>query len=110
MAGYRVTYVLATQLDNELVEATDEKQLTKTTARYGRAELLFQVPTEREEKNSVAIAPDESPAAGPRRSPPRLGATIVGRLTFNGSIIETGTDSYRFAKARARAQEPAKAG
>lgn len=65
MAGYRVKYVLATKLVNELVEAADEKQLTKTIARYGRvdllcidelgsmeldrrgAELLFQVLTER---------------------------------------------------------------
>ncbi|MGW7312321.1 IS21-like element helper ATPase IstB [Streptomyces sp. NPDC054865] len=78
MAGYRVKYVLATKLVNELVEAADEKQLSKTIARYGRvdllcidelgymeldrrgAELLFQVLTEREEKNSVAIASNES--------------------------------------------------
>jgi DNA replication protein DnaC len=77
MAGYRVKSVLATKLVNELVEAADEKQLTKTVARYGRvdllyidelgymeldrrgAELLFQVLTEREEKNSVAIATNE---------------------------------------------------
>lgn len=32
-AGYRVKYVLATKLVNELVEAADEKQLTKTIAR-----------------------------------------------------------------------------
>ncbi|MFB6824319.1 ATP-binding protein [Streptomyces virginiae] len=65
-------------LVNELVEAADDKQLTKTIARYGRVdllcidelgymeldrrgvELLFQVLTEREEKNSVAIASNES--------------------------------------------------
>jgi hypothetical protein len=28
-------------------------------------------------------------------------------LTFNGTIIETGTDSYRLASTRARAEEPA---
>lgn len=78
MKGYRVRYTLATKLVNELVEAADEKQLNKTIARYGRvdllcidelgymeldrhgAELLFQVLTEREEKNSVAIASNES--------------------------------------------------
>lgn len=67
MADYRVKYVLATKLVNELVEAAAEKQLTKTIARYGHvdllaidelgymeldkhgAELLFQVLTEREE-------------------------------------------------------------
>jgi DNA replication protein DnaC len=78
MAGHRVRYALAAKLVNELVEAADEKQLTKTIARYGRvdllyidelgyleldrrgAEMLFQVLTEREEKNSVAIASNES--------------------------------------------------
>ncbi len=40
---------------------------------------------------------------------PRLCAAIVDRLTFNGTIIETGTDSYRLASTRARAEEPATA-
>lgn len=35
IADHRVKYVLATKLVNELVEAADEKQLTKTIARYG---------------------------------------------------------------------------
>ncbi len=39
MAGFRVKYVLATRLVNELVEAADEEQLTKTIARYGRVDL-----------------------------------------------------------------------
>jgi hypothetical protein len=41
---------------------------------------------------------------------PRLCVAIVDRLTFNGTIIETGTDSYRLASTRARTEEPAKAG
>jgi DNA replication protein DnaC len=78
MAGFRVRYVLAAKLVNELVEAAEDKVLNKTIARYGRvdllcidelgymeldrhgAELLFQVLTEREETNSVAIASNES--------------------------------------------------
>jgi DNA replication protein DnaC len=40
MAGFRVRYTLATKLVNELVEAADDKQLTKTIARYGRVDLL----------------------------------------------------------------------
>jgi hypothetical protein len=32
---------------------------------------------------------------------PRLCAAIVDRLTFGGTIIETGSDSYRLAHARA---------
>jgi len=38
--GFRVKYTLATRLVNELVEAADEKMLAKTTARYGRVDLL----------------------------------------------------------------------
>jgi hypothetical protein len=33
---------------------------------------------------------------------PRLCAAIVDRLTFNGAIIETGTNSFRLAQARAQ--------
>jgi hypothetical protein len=78
MAGFRVRHALAAKLVNELVEAADEKLLTKTIARYGRvdllcidelgyreldrrgAEMLSQVLTEREKKNCVAIASNES--------------------------------------------------
>jgi DNA replication protein DnaC len=119
MAGFRVKYTLATKLVNELVEAADDKQLSKTIARYGRvdllcidelgymeldkrgAELLFQVLTEREEKNSVAIASNESFSGWTKTfTEPRLCAAIVDRLTFGGHIVETGTDSYRLAKTR----------
>ena len=72
--GYRVRYVTAAALVNELVEASDDRTLSKVIGRYGRidllcldelgyieldrrgAELLFQVFTEREEKASIAVA------------------------------------------------------
>ena len=118
-SGYRVRYTLASKLVNELVEAADDKQLSKTIARYGRvdllcldelgymeldrrgAELLFQVLTEREERSAVAIASNE-PFSGWTKTftDPRLCAAIVDRLTFAGQIIETGTTSYRLAHAR----------
>ena len=120
MAGYRVKYTLASKLANELVEAADEMILAKTIARYGRvdllmidelgymeldrrgAELLFQVLTEREEKNSIAIASNQSFSGWTDTfTDPRLCAAIVDRLTYNGTIIETGTHSYRLAHARA---------
>ncbi|MFD5462193.1 IS21-like element helper ATPase IstB [Kitasatospora sp. NPDC127059] len=123
MAGFRVRYALAARLVNELVEAADEKQLTKTIARYGRvdllcsdelgyleldrrgAEMLFQVLTEREEKNSVAIASNESFGGWTKTfTDPRLCAAIVDRLTFNGTIIETGTEPHRLAQTKARQQ------
>ena len=120
-AGHRVRYVHAARLVNELVEAADERQLTRTIARYGRidllcldelgymeldrrgAEPLFQVLTEREERASVAIA-SNVPFSGWTRTftDPRLCAAIVDRLTFGGHILETGTTSYRLAHARSR--------
>jgi DNA replication protein DnaC len=128
VAGFRVRYVLAAKLVNELVEAADDKQLTKTIARYGRvdllcidelgymeldrrgAELLFQVLTEREEKNSVAIASNESFSGWTKTfTDPRLCAAIVDRLTFGGNIIETGSNSYRLAQTRARQEQTATA-
>ncbi|MFC0112107.1 IS21-like element helper ATPase IstB [Kibdelosporangium aridum] len=120
-AGFRVRYTLASKLVNELVEAADDRQLTKTIARYGRvdllcidelgymeldrrgAELLFQVLTEREEKNSVAIASNEAFSGWTKTfTDPRLCAAIVDRLTFDGTILETGTESYRLAHTRNR--------
>jgi DNA replication protein DnaC len=119
--GFRVRYSLATKLVNELVEAADERQLARTIARYGRvdllcidelgymeldrrgAEMLFQVLTEREETASVAIASNESFSGWTKTfTDPRLCAAIVDRLTLAGNILETGTDSYRLAHARAQ--------
>lgn len=120
--GQRVRYTLATKLVNELVEAADEKDLAKTIARYGRvdlliidelgymeldrrgAELLFQVLTEREEKNSIAIASNQSFSGWTDIfTDPRLCAAIVDRLTYRGTIIETGMQSYRLAHSRTTA-------
>ncbi len=42
-----------------------------------------------------------------RFTDPRLRAAIVDRLTFGGSIVETGTDSYLLATTRARAEQQA---
>jgi len=65
------------------------------------AELLFQVLTEREEKNAIAIASNQSFSAWTDTfTDPRLCAAIVDRLTYNATIIETGTNSYRLELAR----------
>jgi DNA replication protein DnaC len=56
---------------------------------------------EREEKNSIAIASNHAFYSWKRTfTDPRLCAAIVDRLTFNGAIIETGTDSYRLAHTK----------
>jgi DNA replication protein DnaC len=121
--GYRVRYVTAAALVNELVEAADERMLSKTIARYGRvdllcldelgyleldrrgAELLFQVFTEREEKASIAIASNSAFSEWAHTfTDPRLCAAIVDRLTFDAHIIETGSDSYRLRASKNRAK------
>ena len=108
----------------DAADAAERQQLTKTIARYGRvdllcidelgymeldrrgAELLFQVLTEREEKNSVAIASNESFSGWTKTfTDPRLCAAIVDRLTYGGHIIEIGTTSYRLAHSRSRRRQ-----
>ncbi len=92
------------------------RKLGKTIARYGRVdlhcidelgymeldrrgpELLFQVLTEHEKKNSVGIAFNESFSCWTVTfAEPWLCAAIVDRLTFGGHIIATRTQSYRLA-------------
>jgi DNA replication protein DnaC len=119
-AGRRVRYVTTAALVNELVEAADDKQLSRVVSRYARldllcldelgyihldprgAELLFQIITAREEKSSIACA-SNAPFSewGATFTDPRLAAAIVDRLTFRAHIIATGTDSYRLRATRA---------
>lgn len=112
--GRRVRYATTAQLVNELVEAADDRALSRVVSKYGRldllcldelgyvhidprgAELLFQVITEREERASVAIATNLPFSEWGTVFPdPRLVAAIVDRVTFNAHILETGTQSYR---------------
>ncbi|MFD9944889.1 ATP-binding protein [Nonomuraea sp. NPDC059023] len=54
----------------------------------------------------MAIASNESFSGWIRTfTDPRLCAAIVDRLTFAGNILEIGTDSYRLAQTRARAEQ-----
>jgi len=124
-AGYRVRYVTAAALVNELVEAADDKHLSRTIARYGRvdllcldelgylqldrrgAELLFQVFTEREERASIAVASNSAFSEWARTfTDPRLCAAIVDRITFEAHIVETGTDSYRLRTTQRHRTKP----
>jgi DNA replication protein DnaC len=117
--GRRVRYVTTAQLVNELVEAADERVLSRVVGRFGRlelllldelgyvkidprgAELLFQVITEREEKASIGLATNLPFSEwGTVFTDPRLVAAIVDRVTFNAHIIETGTQSYRLRTSR----------
>lgn len=117
--GRRVRYVTAAQLVNELVEAADERKLSRLVTRYGRldllcldelgyvqldsrgAELLFQIITEREERASIALGSNLPFSEwGTVVADPRLVAAIVDRVTFNAHILETGTQSYRLRTSR----------
>src|SRR5262249_55680105 len=112
--GRRVRYVTTAALVNELVEAADQRPLSRLGVRYGRldlllldelgyvqvdprgAELLFQIITEREERASIAIGTNLPFSEWGTVFPdPRLVAAIVDRVTFNAHILETGTQSYR---------------
>ena len=125
--GRRVRYVTTAQLVNELVEAADDRVLSRLVARYGRldlllldelgyvqidprgAELLFQVITEREERASIAIGTNLPFSEWGTVFPdPRLVAAIVDRVTFNAHILETGTQSYRLrtTKTASRGKKP----
>jgi DNA replication protein DnaC len=112
--GRRVRYTTTAALVNELVEAADSKALSRLVGKYARldllcldevgyvqldsrgAELLFQIITAREERASIACASDATFSEwGKTFADPRLAAAVVGRLTFRGHIIDTGTNSYR---------------
>lgn len=118
--GHRVRYTTCAQLVNELVEAADDRQLSRLVARYARydlvlldelgyvqidprgAELLFQIITAREERASIAIATNLPFSEWGSVFPdPRLVAAIVDRVTFNAHILETGTQSYRLRTSKA---------
>lgn len=114
----------AAALVNELVEAEDERELSKVIGRYGRvdllcldelgylhldrrgAELLFQVLTERDERASIAVA-SNAPFSewGQTFTDPRLAPAVVDRLTFRAHILETGTSSYRLRTSQGKRKE-----
>jgi DNA replication protein DnaC len=121
--GRRVRYVTTAALVNELVEAADDRHLSRVVGRYARldlllldelgyvqvdargAELLFQIITAREERASIAIGTNLPFSEwGAIFGDPRLVAAIVDRVTFNAHILETGTSSYRLRTSKRRNQ------
>jgi DNA replication protein DnaC len=121
--GRRVRYVTTAKLVNELIEAADDRVLSRVVARYGRldlllldelgyvqidprgAELLFQIITDREERASIGIGTNLPFSEwGSVFADPRLVAAIVDRVTFNAHIIETGTESYRLRTSKTTAR------
>ena len=121
MASRRVRFATTASLVNELLEARDDRTLSKVVARYARvellildelayvplappeAELLFQVLDERSERSALIVTTNLPFGEWTKVFPePRLCKAVVDRLTFNAHIVETGTDSWRFKKTLER--------
>jgi len=115
MQARKVRFTTTAALVNELVEARDQKGLSRVVARYARidllvldelayvplnpaeAELLFQVLDERSETRSIVLTTNLPFGEWTNIFPePRLCKAVVDRLTFHAHIIETGNDSWRF--------------
>ena len=112
--GVRTRFVTGCALANELIEARDERLLSRVMKRYGSygllivdelgyvpfskegAELLFQVLAERHEKKSVIITTnlgfgDWTQIFGE----PTLTAALLDRITHKAHVINCSWESYR---------------
>jgi DNA replication protein DnaC len=113
----RTRFTTAASLANELVEAKDQRILSKVIGRYARyellvldelayvplspaeAELLFQVLDERSERGALVTNTNLPFGEWTKVFPePRLCKAVIDRLTFKANIIDTGTESWRFKK------------
>lgn len=123
-AGYRTRFTTGCGLANELIEARDEKYLSRTIKRYANyglviidelgyvpfskegAELLFQVLAERHEKRSVIITTnmgfgDWTQIFGD----PNLTGALLDRITHKAHVINCSWDSYRLKETLKHRQE-----
>jgi DNA replication protein DnaC len=123
-AGLTVRYTTTSALVNELAEADAARRLSSVIARYSKvdllcldefgylnldkkgARLLFQIFTEREECKATAVATNSPFAEWDKIfADPRLCAAIADRLTFRCTLIQTGTESYRFQATESERQK-----
>jgi DNA replication protein DnaC len=119
--GKAVRFTTVATLVNELLEARDERTLSRAVGRLSRydlvicdelgyvtlpptgAELLFQVLAQRAEAGSVVITTNLPFSEWTTVfSDPRLCKAVIERLTYRSHIVETGTDSYRFKRSLSR--------
>lgn len=119
--GYRTRFVTGCSLANELLEARDERRLSRILKRYFRvdllivdelgyvpfskegAELLFQVFTERHEQKSVIITTNIGFADWPQIfGEANLTAALLDRLTHRAHIIYCNWESYRLKETLKR--------
>lgn len=120
-AGRAVRFVTAAQLVTELIEARTAHELNRLVGRYTRlevlivdelgylplsradADLLFRVLSERHERRPVIVTTNLPFSEWTTVFPDaRLCRAVVDRLTHRAHLIDTGTESLRFADALAR--------
>ena len=113
----RVRFITAAGLVNELVEAQHHNQLGRALQRWTRydliaidemgyvpfaqvgAELMFQVISERAERATLVITTNLPFSEWTQVFPnARLCKALLDRVTDRATIIETGSDSYRFKR------------
>ena len=113
----RARFETAVGLINELSEAQQKKQLGRALARWSRydvvaidevgyvptteegAELLYQVISERAERGALILTTNLPFSEWtPVFKNPRLCKAVLDRVTDRATIIETGTESYRFLR------------
>ena len=113
--GYRVLFTTAAHLTNTLIEAREERQLTRELARLSRydlliidevgyipfsaegAQLLFQVFSDRYEKGSMIVTSNLAFAHWTSVfGEASLTAALLDRLTHHCAIHEFGWESIRF--------------
>ncbi len=116
----RVRFITAAGLVNELVEAQHHNQLGRALQRWTRydliaidemgyvpfaqvgAELMFQVISERAERATLVITTNLPFSEWTQVFPNgRLCKALLDRITDRATIIETGSDSYRFKRTLA---------
>jgi DNA replication protein DnaC len=113
----RVRFITAAGLVNELVESQHHNQLRRALQRWTRydliaidemgyvpfaqvgAELMFQVISERAERATLVITTNLPFSEWTQVFPnARLCKALLDRITDRATIIETGSDSYRFKR------------
>jgi DNA replication protein DnaC len=124
--GVRTRFTTGCGLVNELIEARDDKRLSRLIERYRRyglliidelgyvpfsqqgAELLFQVLAERHERKSVIITSNHGFGDWTQIfGDPTLTAALLDRITYKAHVITCTWESYRL-KATLRKQGSAK--
>lgn len=122
--GYRVRFTTAAALVNELLEAREEKRLSRLTRQLAKAdlliadelsyltfsrassELLFQVISERSERGSVIVTTNlEFSRWTEIFGDPMLTAALVDRMIHQAYILNMNGDSYRLKEQRKKTAE-----